>query len=331
MSNDRPLTGDNPKPWFKKKRFVIPIALLVLGVIGGATGGNKSSTSPAATTSSSAKVATSNPLATGDNKTACSSMRFIYAENSGVLSDWSKQAATDADAGKAMQKIGQNFTDIGSTASGAVQKAMTNAGLDYKKMYVALSNGDSTALGTDLAQALADATTFDNVCKSIGVNQLAKNIYTIAIVKGKKKTTTNIQLDEEGFTLGTFRTKETHRWDSLKELELDGPDNVNSRITATRLLTLGVFALAAKKKTGESYAFITLADGSPVVIEFPKTSHVQLKAIFAPYMSKISTQAIEEKPAQSSAEQLKEFASLLEQELISQEDYDAAKKQILGL
>ena len=70
MSNDRPLTGDNPKPWFKKKRFVIPIALLVLGVIGGATGGNKSSTSPAATTSSSAKVATSNPLATGDNKTA---------------------------------------------------------------------------------------------------------------------------------------------------------------------------------------------------------------------------------------------------------------------
>jgi len=160
---------------------------------------------------------------------------------------------------------------------------------------------------------------------------LAKNIYTVAIVKGKKKSTTNIQLDSDGFTLGTFRTKETHRWDSLKGLELDGPDNVNSRITATRLLTLGVFALAAKKKTGESYAFFTLSDGSPVVIEFPKTSHAQLKAIFTPYMSKIAAQALEEKPAQSSAEQLKEFASLLEQGLITQEDYDAAKKQILGL
>ena len=65
MSNDRPLTGDNPKPWFKKKRFVIPIALLVLGVIGGATGGNKSSTSPAPTTSSSAKVALSGTTCDG--------------------------------------------------------------------------------------------------------------------------------------------------------------------------------------------------------------------------------------------------------------------------
>jgi len=160
---------------------------------------------------------------------------------------------------------------------------------------------------------------------------MAKNIYTVAIVKGKKKTTTNIQFDSDGFTLGTFRTKESHRWDSLKGLELDGPDNVNSRITATRLLTLGVFALAAKKKTGESYAFITLEDGSPVVIEFPKTSHVQLKAIFAPYVGKISTEALDDKPVQSSIEQLKEFASLLEQGLITQEDYDAAKKQILGL
>jgi len=160
---------------------------------------------------------------------------------------------------------------------------------------------------------------------------LAKNVYTVAIVKGKKKTTTNIQLDNDGFTLGVFRTKETHRWDSLKGLELDGPDNVNSRITATRLLTLGVFALAAKKKTGESYAFFTLGDGSPVVIEFPKTSHAQLKAIFAPYISKIASEALEEKSAQSPTEQLKELAALLEQGLINQQDYDAAKKQILGI
>jgi hypothetical protein len=168
MSNDRPLTGDNPKPWFKKKRIVIPLGLVVLGIIGGATGGNKSATS--SNSSSSTTITASNPLATGDNKTACSSMRFIYAQNSGVLSDWAKQAATDSDAGKAMQKIGQNFTDIGSTASGAVQTAMENAGLDYKKMYVALSNGDSASLSTELTQALADATAFDNVCKSIGVN-----------------------------------------------------------------------------------------------------------------------------------------------------------------
>jgi hypothetical protein len=43
MSTDRPLTGDNPKPWFKKKRIIIPLAFLVLGVFGSLTG--KSGTS----------------------------------------------------------------------------------------------------------------------------------------------------------------------------------------------------------------------------------------------------------------------------------------------
>ena len=104
-----------------------------------------------------------------------------------------------------------------------------------------------------------------------------------------------------------------------------------SRAWGSELLTLGVFAFAAKKKTGESYAFFTLNDGSPVVIEFPKTSYLQLKAIFAPYISKVSPQALDQKPVQASTEQLKEFATLLEQGLITQEDYDAAKKQILGI
>ena len=160
---------------------------------------------------------------------------------------------------------------------------------------------------------------------------MAKNIYTVAIVKGKRKTTTNIQLDSEGFTLGTFRTKEVHRWDSLKSLELDGPDNVNSRITATRLLTMGVFALAVKKKTGESFAFFTLSDDSTIIIEFPKTSHAQLKAIFAPFISKLPNPVSEVKTNQSPTEQLKELSSMLEQGLITQDDYDAAKKQVLGL
>ena len=56
MTNDRHLTGDNPKPWFKKKRFVIPIGLLVLGIIGGATGGNKSGTTTAAPSGKTAQT-----------------------------------------------------------------------------------------------------------------------------------------------------------------------------------------------------------------------------------------------------------------------------------
>jgi len=33
MTSDSPLTGNNPKPWFKKKRFVIPAGLVVLAII----------------------------------------------------------------------------------------------------------------------------------------------------------------------------------------------------------------------------------------------------------------------------------------------------------
>ena len=163
---------------------------------------------------------------------------------------------------------------------------------------------------------------------------MPKNVYTVAIVKGKRKSTTNIKMDDLGFTLGTFGTKESHNWADLASIELDGPDNLNSRITATRLLTLGVFALAAKKKTGESYAYITLGDGSPIVLEFPKTSFLQLKSIFAPYLSKVPNQQAENQSTsntQSASEQIKELANLLEQGLITQDDYDSAKKQILGI
>jgi hypothetical protein len=54
MTDDRPLTGDNPTPWFKRKRIVIPIALVVLAIIGGATGGNKSATTSSTNSGSAA-------------------------------------------------------------------------------------------------------------------------------------------------------------------------------------------------------------------------------------------------------------------------------------
>jgi len=56
MSADRPLTGDNPKPWFKKKRIVIPAAFLILGLIGSATGGSKSGTTSTASSGNSAQT-----------------------------------------------------------------------------------------------------------------------------------------------------------------------------------------------------------------------------------------------------------------------------------
>jgi hypothetical protein len=45
VSVNRLLSGGSPKPWFKKKRFVIPLSFFVVAIIAGALGGTKSSTS----------------------------------------------------------------------------------------------------------------------------------------------------------------------------------------------------------------------------------------------------------------------------------------------
>ena len=59
MSTDHPLIGStSPNPGFKKKRFIIPIAFLVLGMIGGLTGCSSSMNS-STTTSADASTNTS--------------------------------------------------------------------------------------------------------------------------------------------------------------------------------------------------------------------------------------------------------------------------------
>jgi len=48
-------------------------------------------------------------------------------------------------------------------------------------------------------------------------------------------------------------------------------------------------------------------------------------------MGKITPKVSDVSVPKNAAEQLKELAALLEQGLINQEDFDAAKKQVLGL
>lgn len=59
----------------------------------------------------------------------------------------------------------------------------------------------------------------------------------------------------------------------VKHLYIEGKDEVNRRITATRMVALGVFSLAAQKKQHEKEVFITieLSDGRQVL--FHDTMH----------------------------------------------------------
>lgn len=159
---------------------------------------------------------------------------------------------------------------------------------------------------------------------------MAKGVHTVELVEGKKRSTLNIEISDDGFSLGLFKKKFTP-WTEVNGIEIEGPGNVGSRITATRLVTLGVFALAAKKKSGETFVMITLKSGQVISMMFKKMNSGEIKSLFAPIMKFISAEENRALNELSASEQIKELASLMEQGLLTQEEFDAAKKQILGI
>jgi hypothetical protein len=164
---------------------------------------------------------------------------------------------------------------------------------------------------------------------------MAKSIHTAEQILGEKSIPLNVSLSNDGITTKQGWKGETvYLWDKISELEVEGPDAIQKRITASRLLMTGVFAFAFKKKTGEAFVFISFKDGKePLVLKFPKKSEPELKAIFSPYRSRITitptrpTQVAEN----DSVEQLTKLGVLFEKGLIDEAEFKASKAKILGI
>lgn len=75
-------------------------------------------------------------------------------------------------------------------------------------------------------------------------------------------------------------------WSDVTEIDVDGADALQSRVTVTRVLLVGLFAFALKKRTGEVHAYIQTRSGFHL-IRVPKKTAPELRAFFAPYRSKI--------------------------------------------
>jgi hypothetical protein len=77
----------------------------------------------------------------------------------------------------------------------------------------------------------------------------------------------------------------------VSDVAVEGRQEVNRRVTVTRLLTIGIFAFAAKKKSEEKEAYITiiLKDGQEVVFKVPDKSPFELKPKLASAISVIKT------------------------------------------
>ena len=126
----------------------------------------------------------------------------------------------------------------------------------------------------------------------------------------------------------------------ITSIHLETQEQLGKRITATRLLTLGVFALAFKKKTKSSEQYFTIdfddnGLSNTVVIggKYAANAHSQCYRRFQNFL--IRNPRIEQETVENSStepyEELKKVKELLDMGIISQEEFDAKKKDLLGL
>jgi len=76
-------------------------------------------------------------------------------------------------------------------------------------------------------------------------------------------------------------------WKNFLTFSIEGPEQLQTRVTATRLLTIGIFAFAKKKSSGESFLFAEMVDGSNLIMKFVGKSEPEVKALFAPYRGQL--------------------------------------------
>ena len=164
---------------------------------------------------------------------------------------------------------------------------------------------------------------------------MANYSLTAVQVLSDREISMSVSLSDSGILANQgFRGEDIYAWSEILEVEIEGPDALQKRITATRLLMTGPLALAFKKKTGEAFAFISFKDNrAPIVFRFPKKSEPEIKAFFAQYKSKIipSVAPTSAKVEVDSVEKLTKLAALFEKGLIDEAEFKVGKARILGL
>lgn len=124
----------------------------------------------------------------------------------------------------------------------------------------------------------------------------------------------------------------------IKEILVEGKDEVNRRVTVTRLIAVGIFAFALKKKSKdqESYITLELVDGQEVILFVDNKAPMALRAKLAKAISSVkqvstSHQVVSSQhtPQGSIADELSKLASLKEQGILTQSEFDTEKAKIL--
>lgn len=107
----------------------------------------------------------------------------------------------------------------------------------------------------------------------------------------KHGDTNNLAIGPGGVAYRGFKEIFSIPWSEIAGLTVEGPEQAAKRITATRLVTLGVFALAAKKVSKSAVLIVDLHSGEQVVFHTEKLTAAELKGKLAPINSRIQVAA----------------------------------------
>jgi len=125
-------------------------------------------------------------------------------------------------------------------------------------------------------------------------------------------------------------------------IEVGGQQQTNSRISITRMATLGVFSLAAPKRTKikDTTVILSLKDGQQVFFHTKMFTEFEVHGKLANAISyyhrlqlaKASQQqAVSQAPPTDNAREIMKYAILRKRGVITEEEFQTKKKQLLGL
>lgn len=102
------------------------------------------------------------------------------------------------------------------------------------------------------------------------------------------KLNVNVVLDDAGVRCVGMRELFRIPWSDVAGLDAEGREQAQSRVTATRLVTLGVFALAAKKKQKSAYLTVALKAGGEVLFQVDGATPQELRGRIAPALALVT-------------------------------------------
>jgi hypothetical protein len=148
----------------------------------------------------------------------------------------------------------------------------------------------------------------------------------------RTKTGLRMDLSRAGIVAGTVeRNRIALPWERVRTIHVEGARQVEGRITVSRLLAVGFFAVAWKKKLNSGFLVANLNDGGEVIFASARHTEPRLRGALSSVLAAAPSDNTEqESPSSPSlSARLRELAHLRDEGLVTPDEFESKKAQML--